>query len=125
MSLHSTYFGSAGIGQLLRAQGEPIELAPKNGDADTMTALVASEESDAQVSDERGRKNIRKRKFTITKDPTSEFGGAVDPQENAVVTYATIDYAVRSRQDCGDYWELLCEFIGRSERTRGGLRAQE
>jgi hypothetical protein len=124
MSLHSTYFGSSGLAQLLRTQGESIELLPKNGDPAQMTALVSSEESSIE-RDDRGRKVLRKPKFTITKDPASAFGGADDPQVNASVIWSEVEYAVKVRQDCGTHWELLCEFIGRSERSRAGLRAHD
>lgn len=118
MSLHATFMAAAGIGGLLRAQGEAIEITPKGGQPAPMTALVGNEEAQI-LNDDRGRKTKRVRTFTITKNPAGEFGGMEDPQENAVVTYDVVDYALKSRKDGVSYWELECDLVGRSERSHG------
>lgn len=115
---------AAGIAGLLRAQGEAITITPKNGADANMTAIVETERSRI-VADGRGQTTKRTRKILITKDPAGEFGGMADPQENAVVLYGTTEYAVSSRQDAGSYWELECDFVGRKDRTRPGLRQKD
>src|SRR5438045_2602462 len=98
MSLHATFMAAAGIGGLLRAQGEAIEITPKNGQPVPMTALVGVEAT-RTVPDRQGQRQVRARTVTITKDPDGEFGGMEDPQENAVLTFAGIEYAITERQD--------------------------
>lgn len=124
MALHDTYMRAAGIDGLLRGQGESVTITPKRGQPLAMTALVGAESS-REVQDERGKRRVRTRTFTITKNPDSEFGGMEDPQENAVLEYDGTDYAVSHRQDGVSYWELVCDLVGRSERSRRGLRTRE
>src|SRR4051812_40748812 len=102
MSLHATFMAAAGIGGLLRAQGETIEITPKNDQPVSMTALVEVETTRI-VKDRQGERTVRSRKFSITKDPAGEFGGMADPQENSVLTYAGVDYAVGERMDAVSY----------------------
>ena len=121
MSLHATFMAAAGIGGLLRAQGEAIEITPKNSQSVSMTALVGVE-TVRTAKDRQGERQVRSRTVTITKDPEGEFGGMEDPQENAVLTYAGTDYSVGERADGVGYWELTCDFVGRRERSKPGLR---
>jgi hypothetical protein len=122
MSLHATYMAAAGIGGLLRASGEAIEYTEHNGQPVPLTALVTTELARLN-KDQQGEKTVKGRTFTITKDPAGEFGGVEDPQENGVVTYGEIEYAVTTVQDGGSYWELECDVVGRIDRSRPRVRS--
>lgn len=124
MPLHQTLFAAAGLEQVLRAQGESIDYTAKHGQPVSLTALVGPEQS-KQLSDSRGKKVVRMRAISVTKNEAGPFGGLADPQENAVITYAGSDYALSERHDGGTFWQLVTNFIGRSERSRPGLRARE
>lgn len=124
MSVHSTYFGSAGVHALFRTHGEAVELIERGEEPESMTAIPGPEES-VERKDAGGagreRQMVRGRKFTITKDPDGEFGGAEDPQENATLIHQEVEYAVNSRHDAGDVWELMCRRVVR--RSGGKVAA--
>ncbi len=124
MSLHQTLFAAAGLEQILRAQGESIEYTAKHAQPVSLTALVGPEQSKT-TTDGRGRKTVRLRCISVTKNEAGPFGGLLDPQENAVLTYDGIDYALSERHDGGTFWQLIVNMIGRNERSRPGLRARE
>lgn len=126
MSLHSTLMSGAGIGGLMRAQGEALTYTPKSGGGDPveLTALIGAEQLTNKYTGT-GRRQVRQRRFTITSNSSSPFGGVADPQTTATVTYAGVVFAIVDLDGGGDgVWVLVCERISAAERSGPDFRTK-
>lgn len=95
MSLHATLFAAAGIGQLLRAQGEAITYTEPDRQAVPLTALVGSKQVQRKDGDRNGSTYEHVRTFTFIRDPDdAEFGGVESPQKNAIIAHAGESYQI-------------------------------
>lgn len=96
MSLFDDTMAEIGVAALFEALGDAITYTPKGGAAVSLTGLVGF----GEITDheERGLRKRLIRDVTITRDPTSEFGGVANPSLTATVTIDGAEYAITEIQ---------------------------
>lgn len=121
MSLHSTYFGAAGILSLFRTQGEAASYTPKGGSAAAIVVLASVERTELKTVG-RNRREVRARDFTITNDPNHEYAGIVAPATNGTIDFGGLTYSVSGLEQGEGVWVLKCEWIGSTEKAALSFR---
>lgn len=118
MSLHSTLFAGAGLGQLLRTQGESITWTDGGGTETPLTALVSNKRAPRHDRRPQGTTYEHERTFQIARDTDSPFGGLAAAQTNATITYAGESYAVLGiESEDVSSTTVLAGYVGLAERS--------
>lgn len=122
MSVATELFAGASLPLLLDTHGEEFVVCPLNADKVTVTGLVGMEELKTVVT-ERGREQVRERRFSIVMDSASRFGGVDALERNAVIEYGGERWAVRGMDNKGDGALVAIGHIAAIEqRARQGQR---
>jgi len=124
MTIHSTYFGGAGIDLLFSVQGEAATYTPKGGSAAAIVVLAKDERVVIKLVGN-NRRQVREREFTLTDNPAHVYPGIAAPATNATVTFGGRTYAVCGIASGGNgLWTLTCEWIGSTEKGAPEFRAK-
>lgn len=124
MSFFSEIHGGTGVTLLMDTQGEAVTYTPKGLAAVSLTGLVGDEKLQRNRP-ERGTTQVRERQITITRNPSSTYGGVAEVQLNAKVTYGGLDYSVKGLGDSPAWgWRLLLERTLAQEIARPEYRAR-
>lgn len=101
MSVATELFAGAALPLLLDVHGEEFAVVPAGGEPVTVMGLVGLEELKTIVN-ERGRFQVRERRFSLLADSTSRFGGVDALERNATITYGDESWAIRGTDNKGD-----------------------
>lgn len=123
MSVATELFAGASLPLLLDTHGEEFVVIVAGRGRVPVTGLVGLEEL-KWIPTERGREQVRERRFSIVADSASRFGGVAALERNAVVEYAGERWAIRGIDNKGDGALVAIGHIGLVEQRSSAGRVE-
>ena len=121
MSRFDTAFAASGLPGLFAYFGQAALYCPVKRPAVSVTGILDPEER--RIETHTGaRVSLRTRKFTISANPSSEYGGVVEPNEAATVTISNEDWAIDTIDSMPGGWILFLVRPELIEQARPGYR---